>query len=195
MELRRIINIEEKKNRLKKELIGWAKMLVIVLILVVAIRTFLITNYIVYGTSMMPTIHDRERVLVNKIGYDLGSPQRFDMIIFHATETKDYIKRIIGLPGDTIEYRDDNLYVNGELIEETFLNGMKSQHKERPYTDDFTLELLTGKKTVPEDHIFVLGDNRGNSLDSRYLGFIPMEKIVGKANVAYWPIKNLRQLK
>lgn len=194
MELNRQIDNLERKKKIKKEVISWGKTLLLTVIVVIAIRTFLFTNYIVYGASMMPTIHDRDRVIINKIGYDVGSPERFDMIVFQATETTDYIKRIIGLPGDSIEYKDDNLYVNGELIEESFLNEMKAEYKMQ-YTDDFTLEWITGEKTVPENHIFVLGDNRPNSIDSRYIGFIPFDKIVGKADLAYWPIKDFRVLK
>ncbi|MCT8136996.1 signal peptidase I [Anaerobacillus sp. CMMVII] len=195
MDLESRVTNSERKQKIKKEIISWAQTLVVVLVLVVAIRAFLFTNYIVYGSSMMPTIQDRERVIINKIGYDVGSPERFDMIVFHATETTDYIKRIIGLPGDTIEFREDNLYINGELMEETYLNEMKEEYKTRSYTDDFNLEWLTGEKQVPEGHIFVLGDNRRNSIDSRHIGFISMDQIVGKADIAYWPIKDFRKLK
>ncbi|RXJ00635.1 signal peptidase I [Anaerobacillus alkaliphilus] len=195
MELNQELENEERKKRIKREIVSWVKTLAVVLVIVVAIRAFLFTNYIVYGSSMMPTIQDRERVIINKIGYDVGSPKRFDMIVFHATETTDYIKRIIGLPGDTIEFRDDTLYVNGEMIEETYLSEIKTNFRTRPYTDDFTLEWLTGEQTVPDNHIFVLGDNRPNSIDSRHIGFIPFDKIVGKADIAYWPIKDLRLLK
>ncbi|QOY36651.1 signal peptidase I [Anaerobacillus isosaccharinicus] len=195
MELNSQIDHAERKKKIKKEVLSWAKTLVVVLLLVVAIRAFLFTNYIVYGSSMMPTIQDRERVIINKIGYDVGSPDRFDMIVFHANETTDYIKRIIGLPGDTIEFIEDSLYVNGEFIEETYLNGAVAKNNRRHYTEDFKLEWLTGEKTVPDGHYFVLGDNRPNSIDSRHIGFIPFDKIVGKADIAYWPIKDFRKLK
>lgn len=195
MELNRELENEDRKKRIKEEVLSWVKTLAVVLVVVVAIRAFIFTNYIVYGSSMMPTIQDRERVIINKIGYDVGSPKRFDMIVFHATETTDYIKRVIGLPGDTIEYKDDTLYVNGEKFEETYLDEIKTQYRTRPYTDDFTLEWLTGEKTVPEDHIFVLGDNRRNSIDSRHIGFVPINQIVGKADIAYWPVKDLRLLR
>ena len=184
-----------KKTRLKKEIVSWAKTLVVVVLLVVAIRAFLFTNYIVYGQSMMPTINDRERVIINKIGYDIGEPDRFDMIVFHATETTDYIKRVIGLPGDTIEVQGDQLYINGEVVEEFFLNGVLDEHRNYPYTMDFTLEQLTGERYVPEDHLFVLGDNRRNSIDSRQIGFVPIDKVVGKADITYWPPKAFRVLK
>lgn len=192
-----VLQRSNKKNKFKKELISWAKTLVVVIILVTAFRAFLYTNYIVYGQSMMPTIQDRERVIINKIGYGIGEPERFDMIVFRATETTDYIKRVIGLPGDTIEFKNDQLYINGEIVEETFLNGTieEKSRPNYPFTNDFTLEQLTGEKYVPEDHLFVLGDNRRNSIDSRQIGFVPFDRVIGKADLAYWPPSAFRLLK
>ncbi|OIJ21499.1 signal peptidase I [Anaerobacillus alkalidiazotrophicus] len=195
MEINRRLENIEKRKKVKKEIISWAKTLVVVLVLVVAIRGFLFTNYIVYGSSMMPTIQDRDRVIINKIGYGIGAPKRFDMIVFHANETTDYIKRVIGLPGDFIEYKDDVLYVNGIAVDEPYLVEITDVYKRYPYTHDFTLEELTGEKYVPKDHLFVLGDNRRNSVDSRQIGFISFDDIVGKADIAYWPIKEFRKLK
>lgn len=194
LELEQQLQREQKKKRFKKEIISWGKTLVVVMLIVVFIRGFLFTNYIVFGQSMMPTIENNERVIINKIGYDIGTPKRFDMIVFHATETSDYIKRIIGLPGDEIEYKDDVLYINGEAIDETHLNGAVENYVNSTYTDDFSLEELTGVKSVPENHLFVLGDNRRNSIDSRQIGFIHYDQVVGKADIAYWPITKLRKL-
>lgn len=189
------IEKSRKWARVKKELLSWGKTLAVVVLIVVAVRAFLFTNYIVYGQSMMPTINDRERVIINKIGYGIGEPDRFDMIVFHATETTEYIKRVIGLPGDTIEVKGDLLYINGEIVEETFLSEVLEEPRSYPYTIDFTLENLTGEKYVPEGHLFVLGDNRRNSIDSRQIGFVSYDKIVGKADLAYWPPKAFRLLK
>ncbi|WP_096188061.1 signal peptidase I [Evansella halocellulosilytica] len=182
----------EKKKSWKRELWSWMKTIAIVLILVIVVRGFVFTNYIVYGQSMMPTINDGERIIVNKIGYEIQEPDRFDLIIFHATEETDYIKRVIGLPGDHIAYEDDTLLVNGEAFDEDFLMHYKEEHVDNIYTDNFTLEDITGYATVPEGHVFVLGDNRQNSVDSRQIGFVELEDIVGKANMAYWPPKNFR---
>lgn len=95
---------------------------------------------------MASTLHDRDRMIVNKIGYHIGDPKRFDIIVFRATEDKDYIKRIIGLPGDEIEYRNDKLYVNGKAYEEPYLDKQKKQIADGPLTYDFTLEEMTGRK-------------------------------------------------
>ncbi|MBU9713175.1 signal peptidase I [Bacillus tamaricis] len=181
-----------KKNRWKKEIWSWIKTVAIVLVMVSLVRAFLFTNYIVYGQSMMPTIHDGERIIVNKIGYEIGEPNRFDLVIFHATEDTDYIKRIIGIPGDHIFYENDTLYLNGESHDENFISNFRDEHESGKFTEDFSLEEVTGYDEVPKGYVFVLGDNRQNSLDSRHIGFVKIEDIVGKANLTYWPPKNFK---
>ncbi|WP_035342368.1 signal peptidase I [Halalkalibacter hemicellulosilyticus] len=169
----------------KNEWMEWVKAIVVALLLAFLIRTFLFTSYEVQGESMEPSVFDGERFIVNKVGYGFSDPQRFDLVVFHASETEDYIKRVIGLPGDQISYTNDTLYINGEEIEEPFLEAMKKDGRDR-YTRDFAMEEI-----VPEDHVFVLGDNRPNSLDSRRLGFIPMDHIVGKVDLRFWPITDV----
>ncbi|WP_084405585.1 signal peptidase I [Alteribacter aurantiacus] len=189
---RRAVRDPFKKKNWKLELWSWTKTFMIVFIIAIMIRGFMFTNYIVYGQSMMPTINDGERIIVNKIGYEISQPNRFDLIIFHATEDTDYIKRVIGLPGDTIRYENDILYINDKPHDEDFLNQFREELNGDILTSDFTLEDITGELNVPEGHIFVLGDNRQNSIDSRQIGFVPMEQIVGRANMAYWPIQAFR---
>ncbi|SDH54421.1 type I signal peptidase. Serine peptidase. MEROPS family S26A [Alteribacillus persepolensis] len=176
-------------NHLAREIWDWIKTFAVVLLIVFIVRTFFFANYMVHGESMMPTIENGERLIINKIGYEFSEPDRFDLVVFHANEESDYIKRVIGLPGDRIEYRDDTLYINGEPYEEKYLTPMKNQMRTgQDFTNDFTLEEITGKQQVPEGKVFVLGDNRQNSMDSRQLGFIDMDEIVGKANIRYWPL-------
>lgn len=174
--------------------IAWGTLQAVLIVAVFSfvVREFMFTNYVVYGQSMMPTIKDGERIIVNKIGYELMEPDRFDLIIFHADEESDYIKRIIGLPGDELRYESDTLYVNGEAVEEDFIEESKGENGFEDYTDDFTLEDLTDQQTVPEDHVFVLGDNRQNSIDSRQIGYVPTEEIVGRVNMTFWPPQNIR---
>ncbi|WP_245922622.1 signal peptidase I [Alkalicoccus saliphilus] len=181
-------------KKLKQRSIGWFLMKIAAVTAVVAliVREFVFANYIVYGQSMMPTIKDGERIIVNKIDYEWREPERFDLIIFHADEESDYIKRIIGLPGDDIYYENDALYVNGEEVEEDFLEETRNENGPEIFTDDFTLQDLTDELVVPEDHFFVMGDNRKNSIDSRQIGFVPEEEIVGKANMAFWPPQSIR---
>ncbi|MBU9720849.1 MULTISPECIES: signal peptidase I [Bacillaceae] len=192
MELQEVRERDQKTAHWKKEIITWIRTIAVILILVGLVRGFLFTNYIVHGQSMMPTIHDGERIIVNKIGYEIGVPERFDLIIFHATEESDYIKRIIGVPGDHVMYKGDTLFVNGEPYEEDFLKHNRENYEHGLFTEDFSLESITGYEQVPEGYVFVLGDNRRNSLDSRHIGFVKVEDIVGKANLAYWPPKNFR---
>ena len=109
----------------KNELWEWIKALVIAVLLAAVIRYFLFAPIVVDGVSMMPTLHDQDRMIVNKFSYQIGEPNRFDIIVFHAPENKDYIKRVIGLPGDTVEYKDDTLYVNGKAYEEPYLDEYK----------------------------------------------------------------------
>jgi signal peptidase I len=176
----------------KNELWEWTKALVIAVALAAIIRTFLFAPIVVDGLSMMPTLHNQDRMIVNKFSYRLGEPDRFDIIVFHAPEGKDYIKRVIGLPGDEIEYKDDTLYVNGKPYEEPYLDQYKKAVIDGPLTEPFTLEEKIGKTKVPAGELFVMGDNRRYSKDSRHIGTVPMEKVLGKTNILYWPIKDIQ---
>jgi signal peptidase I len=179
---------DEKKK--KNESWEWVKALLIAFGLAAIIRVFLFTPIVVDGVSMMPTLENGDRMIVNKIGYTIGEPKRFDVVVFHAPEEKDYIKRVIGLPGDEVEYRDDILYVNGEPFEEPYLDQYKSEIVDNPLTGDFTLEETIGSKTVPADHVFVMGDNRRKSKDSRHIGAVAIDEIIGSTKVVFWPIKD-----
>lgn len=176
----------------KSESWEWLKAVLIALLLAFLIRYFLFAPIVVDGQSMMPTLQDSDRLIVNKIGYTISKPERFDIIVFHATLEKDYIKRVIGLPGDTIIYENDALYLNGEPVEESYLAEYQKNAYSLPLTGDFTLEDFTGSKVVPEGHLFVLGDNRQHSKDSRHIGFIPYDSVVGSASVIFWPFSEIR---
>jgi signal peptidase I len=178
----------EKKK--ENETWEWIKALLIAFGLAAIIRLFLFTPIVVDGISMMPTLTNGDKMIVNKIGYTIGEPKRFDIVVFHAPEQKDYIKRIIGLPGDEIEYQNDILYVNGEAQEEPYLDQYKAENPDGPFTEDFTLEEKIGSKTVPEGHVFVLGDNRLKSKDSRHIGTIKTDEIIGNTKFVFWPIKD-----
>jgi signal peptidase I len=182
-------------TRQKSEAWEWIKALAIAVILAAAIRYFLFAPIVVDGLSMMPTLHDQNRMIVNKLSYNIGEPERFDIVVFHAPEQKDYIKRVIGLPGDHVEYKNDTLYINGKPIEERYLKGAKAEIIDAPLTFDFELEELWGQKTVPEGHLFVMGDNRRYSKDSRSIGFVSMEEVIGETGVVYWPISEFRFVK
>lgn len=182
----------EQVKKEKNEIWEWAKALLIAFAAVWLIRHFLFTPIVVDGESMMPTLENGERMIVNKIGYEVGEPSRFDILVFHhAPENKDYIKRVIGLPGDHVAYKNDQLYINGEPQKEPYLESNKSQVNGGTLTEDFTLEERTGEKVIPEGYLFVMGDNRRNSTDSRIIGLVPLAEVIGKTNIIFWPLKEL----
>jgi signal peptidase I, bacterial type len=173
-----------------KELWSWIKAIVIALIVVALVRQFVFSNYIVSGESMMPTLQNGNRLIVSKLDYTFGKPQRFDIIVFHATPTDDYVKRIIGLPGDRIAYQNDQLYVNGKPLPEPYLKAYKaSLPKGTDLTGNFTIKGYTGQTVVPKGKLWVMGDNRQNSEDSRYFGFVDEKRVVGKVAFRYWPTR------
>jgi len=181
-------NIEQPKKE-KNELWEWIKALLIAFAIAAFIRYFLFTPIVVDGDSMMPTLEHGDRMIVNK----LGAPDRFDIVVFHAPEGKDYIKRVIGVPGDHIEYMDDQLYINGEPYEEPYLEEYKSQVQDGDLTWDFKLQDLDPNLTeIPEGHYFVMGDNRRFSKDSRHIGIVNEEEIIGKTSIVFWPISEIR---
>ena len=149
---------------------------IIIVIVVALIRTFIITPVQVEGMSMYSTLDDKEILLLKK--YDKSS-DRFDVVVFNYNNTK-LIKRVVGLPGDTVEYKDNKLYINGKYIKEEFL-------KNNQETYDFSLEDL-GYETLPDGYYFVMGDNRTNSTDSRVIGLVSAEDIEGTTNFVIFPL-------
>ncbi|WP_174730692.1 signal peptidase I [Mesobacillus harenae] len=179
------------KTEVKKEGIEWLKAFAIGIIIFAFIRTFFISNYVVEGESMLPTLKEGNKLVVSKFGYETSDLKHFDIIVFHASKREDFVKRVIGLPGDKIEYRDDRLFINGTHKEEPFLDIYKEETLGGTLTGDFTLEELTGYEKVPEGKLFVLGDNRLGSWDSRHFGFISEDQVVGAVNLKYWPLDEI----
>ncbi len=157
---------------------------VIVIVLVLVLMIYVVSVTQVVGDSMSPTLKDGEVLLLNKIQYRFGKVKRGDIIAFSYADTKYLIKRVIGLPGDAIEIKDNQVYINGNLYEESYL-------KENVDSEDFQLSSL-GYQTVPEGYYFVLGDNRDNSLDSRSIGLVSEKDILGKIALRFWPITNFK---
>ncbi len=153
---------------------------------------FLLAPIVVDGHSMQPTLDSGDKMIVNQIEYAFSKPERFDIIVFHAPEGKNYIKRVIGVPGDELVYREDTLFINGEAVEEPYLEGLKkSVQQGQLLTGDFTLEEITGNTIIPEESYFVMGDNRRLSKDSRAIGLVSKEDVIGKANVIFYPFENI----
>lgn len=135
-------------------------------------------RYRVQGHSMLPTLHEGEYLIINKMSYFLDEPRRGDIIVLHfpRDRSREYIKRVIGLPGDEITVRDGVVSVNGEPLEEPYING--------------TAAYRSSSWEIPEGHYFVMGDNRNNSSDSRSWSFLPRDDIVGKAWLIYWGVED-----
>ncbi|MDQ0192751.1 signal peptidase I [Paenibacillus wynnii] len=178
----------------KNEVLEWLKAIAIALVLVVLIRWLLFKPFIVDGPSMKPNFHTGERVIVNEILYDIRSPKRGEVIVFHVpSEGRDFIKRVIGVAGDKVKVEGDVVTVNGEPVNETYIQGaIDDSHKNNALYNDknFPNEKFTDG-TVPEGHIFVMGDNRSDSTDSRMIGFVPLRDIVGRADLIFWPVKDI----
>ena len=182
------------ENMKRNDLLDWIKSIAVAFVFVIAMRTFIFSPILVDGASMMPTYEDGDKVIINKIGKQISGIDRFDIIVFEAPIGDDYIKRVVGLPGDHVAYENDILYVNGEALEEPYLDLSKEQLLDNgTLTQDFTLESLTGYAKIPEGYFFVLGDNRRKSADSRdsRVGLVPMEKVLGKANIRFYPFDSL----
>ena len=156
----------------------WRELLETILpavMIVLAINLFLAQPRTVHGQSMEPNLHENQRVIVDLITYHFRPPQRQEIIILNLPErhTDPLIKRVIGLPGDTVEVKQGAVYVNGIQLSEPYLAQVTSGSM--------------APQLVPEGHVFVLGDNRGASNDSRYFGMVPYENILGRAWLRYWP--------
>lgn len=147
--------------------------------------------FIVDGHSMDTTLANGERLFMLK----RNQIERFDIIVFPAPDNpkKLYIKRVIGLPGDTIEYRNDQLILNGQAMDEPYLKEMQEK-VQGDFTYDFTLQGVTGESKVPEGKYFVMGDNRRNSLDGRAFGFINIKDVQGEADIVHWPLDKIHLL-
>lgn len=177
----------------RKEILSYLKVLALGLIFAFVIKHYLFAPYIVEGQSMQPNLQEQNKLVVNKLS-QFTDFNRFDIIVFNAPDADArYVKRVIGLPGDTVRMKDDVLYVNGKAYKESYLNKSEG-YGALPYTGDFTLEELTGYKKVPKGSVFVLGDNRTISKDSRYFGMLPKENIIGKAVLRIWPFTEVGQV-
>ncbi len=158
------------------------------IVLAVVVIVFVYQPVKVEGTSMMPGLTDQERIFINKYTYQLGadSIERQDLVVFHypGDPSQSYIKRIIGLPGDMVEIKDGEVYVNGQKLEE-------------PYVPDEYRDRVRAKQewVVPSGHYFVLGDHRNSSNDSRVWGFVDRKAIYGKAVFVYWPLEKIGPVK
>lgn len=166
---------EEKKENLWIKIKGILSY-VIIIVVVLLIKEFIITPIRVNGDSMVKTLQDKDIMLLDKISYRFNDIKRFDIVVVKL-EDEYIIKRVIGLPGETVEYRDNKLYINGKQVKEDF------KHED---TNDFILE-----EEIPEGFYFVMGDNRPISLDSRMIGLIKENRILGKTSLVIFPLNRI----
>ena len=159
----------------------WVVVVGVALLVAVTVRTFLLAHYQVEGTSMLSTLNPGDRVFVNKMSYRLHEPNRGDVVVLHeltGTIERDLIKRVIALPDETIEIVDCNVYIDGLRLEEPYLD--PAVVSDRGWCE-------TAPVTVSDNHVFVMGDNRPGSSDSRSFGPIDEDNLVGRAFVVFWP--------
>ncbi|GLC89168.1 signal peptidase I [Lysinibacillus piscis] len=176
----------EKQNT-KSEMLSYLKIIVVTAIVVLGCKQFLFAPIKVQGASMFPTYHNQDIIIMSKV----SKINRFDQIIFQSpVEDRYYIKRVIGLPGDSVEMKDDILYVNGQAYPEDYVNRQTDNPNQLRITEDFTLEQLTNETKVPEGMYFVLGDNRLKSADSRAYGLISEDAILGESKVVLYPFSH-----
>lgn len=158
---------------------------VLIIILVVLIRTFIVTPAQVDGSSMKPTLSNNNLVILNKLDYRLNDIKRFDIVVVDI-KTEKIIKRVIGLPGDTVSYKNKTLYINGKKVEENFTHTND--------TRDFKLGDI-GYQKIPGDKYFVVGDNRNNSMDSRMIGLVDKDQILGSVSFRFFPFNKIGKVK
>jgi signal peptidase I len=162
----------------------WLQALLISITFAFLIRVYVVEIFVVDGESMLPTLHDHDRLLVSKISYHFTKPEPGDVIVFRypANPREDFIKRVIAVEGQIVEIRDGTVFINKHELKENYINGNQ---------DDW------GPEIVPQGAVFVLGDNRSRSRDSRVpdVGFVPIENVIGKAVIVIWPTNRFGKIK
>ena len=159
---------------------------IIIIISVLIIRKFIVTPIRVIGPSMMHTLIDGDIMILDKISYRFKNIKRFDIVVISSLD-KPIIKRVIGLPGDIVESKNNKLYINGEEIKEDYLDG-------DAITSSFSVESISGVEKIPKGYYLVLGDNREESQDSRAIGLIKRSQIEGKTSLTVFPFNRIGML-
>jgi signal peptidase I len=188
------VAVENKK--VKSTFREYAEAIGMALLLALFIRTFIVQAFKIPSGSMIPTLQIGDHILVNKLAYGVripglgryamhfAKPKRGDVVVFIFPEdrTKDFIKRVIGVAGDSVEIRNKKIFINGQPVDDphAYFEGDEMPGGGVQIKDDY------GPKTVPENHIFVMGDNRDKSYDSRFWGYVDLDEVKGKAFLIYW---------
>ena len=176
--------VQRSKRSSTRSVVEWVAVVGGALVVALVIRAFFLAAFYIPSESMVPTLEKGDRVLVNKLSYKLHDVHRGDVVVFERPPNepdngiKDLIKRVVALPGETIEVRDCKVLINGNPLQE-------------PYVKQWTRTCTSAPKTVGDNEVFVMGDNRDDSQDSRFFGPISQDLIVGRAFVVVWPLTNL----
>ena len=162
---------------------------IIFIVVILVIAVYVVGLQQIVGPSMTPTLRNGDIVILDKLSYRFSEIKRDDIVARYYADTKFLVKRVVGLPGETVEFKDNKLYINGKYYEEKYLG-------DDIVTDNFSLEELN-YTTIPDDMYLVLGDNRGDSMDSRDsdVGLIPKKDIYGKVRFKIWPINEFKYVK
>lgn len=181
---------EPEKQPLQKVENPWVeafKTITLSAVLAFGIRSFVAEARYIPSGSMLPTLQINDRLIIDKISYNFRNPERGDIVVFSPTDAlkaqnfKDaFIKRLLGLPGDKVEVKEGRVYVNDQLLKENYI-------EEKPNYN-------FGPVTVPPNQYLVLGDNRNNSYDSHYWGYVPRDRIIGRAVVRFWPLNRVGEI-
>lgn len=177
------VNEEGTGDKLKNNIIELIEFVAIVLAVLMVIRVFIAEPHKVSGSSMVPNFHDGDYIITNKLALKLSDIKREEVVILQdpLDNSKVFIKRIIGLPGETLKLQNGKIYINERLLDEPYLpNGLLTPGNSFLKEGD--------EITIPEGNYFVMGDNRGNSSDSREWGYLNKELVIGQAFLRYWPL-------
>jgi signal peptidase I len=177
--------------------IEWAVILMAVLLCTVLLRTYVIQSFYIPSPSMVPTLQVGDRIMVNKLSYDLHGVHRGDIVVFkrpplEEQDFPDLVKRVIGLPGETISTKDGHVYIDGKLLSEPWLPPGPSSYTGALPEDEHPQFNMPGPVKIPAGEYFVMGDNRTDSEDSRFFGPIPKSLIVGRAMAVVWPLSQIK---
>tara|TARA_B110000008_G_scaffold160147_1_gene160855 strand:- start:39 stop:638 length:600 start_codon:yes stop_codon:yes gene_type:complete len=172
---------ETMKKPMWRVCLEWSSIFFGALLVALVLKATVVQTFYIPSGSMLPTLEIGDRIVVNKLAFSLGEVERRDLVVFSKPATldnvqiNDFIKRVIGMPGEEISSRDGEVYIDGKLLSEPYLQ-----------SGEFTSDLPSTK--IPDDHYFVMGDNRKNSSDSRFFGSIPSELLVGEPFIRIWPL-------
>jgi len=177
---------KDKSDKMLKEVFEWVRDIAFAVIVALLITRFVVTHTVIPSGSMIPTIQIKDHLIINRVPFYFTDPKSGEIVVFQ--QDKALIKRVIGVPGDTLDIKDGNVYINGSQLDEPYLYEPNS-------TYSFMMDEMALPLEIPEDMYFMMGDNRDNSEDSRYFGLVHRDAIYAKSWFRIWPLDRLGSLK